>query len=734
MIRSCRRSVTLHGTLFHLRRRNDVWIDFVRAVIAALVAMYLSGYIFFRAIKFEPTLAFACAPIYSIGSYAWLSVIYYELGIRCSIATVAIPPFAIGCLAFVLARRDRMRSKKTMAQHLRTEVTQSSIGFPTMEPFRLFGRSWNFDTIMLCAYIFVGIAICLYVFVLSMPHPDAFYSRYDNMTHINAARAFLESGKWSSLHESAFLASAPSQTPTGNNTGGFYPSAWHALAALIALISHVDVTIAANALVAVVCGVCFPMGIYALLRALLPHNRLALQLGAFAASGSAVLPWVFVIKGPTWPEMLAHAFVPVALATVVLFVEQGMVRRHLPAFAVFAGISFAALALMHPNSFFTAYVFLAAYGLHTIARVTKEKGWHVAARVVIALAYCSLIVAFWIFCYHLPIFKSVLSYKWTDDGSLLRALMNLCSLGLGIAEEQPVLMASLLVGGIVALSKGRGWLLFAPLFFAVCFVVCRINLRPLMYWLAAMWYETPYRFASKIILFCMPLFALGLSTIVTDIVVFTKRLLPQAPEPLAPALVACVLMALLALNYTPETPYNITLSKSSADEADAQNFAAFGRVHYKISQQLSDDIEQVYSASEITFVNKALALIPEGALVINYPIDGSMWAYGVNGMNTLYRSKHTGNNTEASLAIRARLCDYATDIDVQNAVRNLDAQYVLLLDKNVSYEDGVWLPQTHKNAMKDWQGIANVDDSTPGFELVLAEGSEMRLYRIVRSE
>jgi hypothetical protein len=57
-------------------------------------------------------------------------------------------------------------------------------------------------------------------------------------------------------------------------------------------------------------------------------------------------------------------------------------------------------------------------------------------------------------------------------------------------------------------------------------------------------------------------------------------------------------------------------------------------------------------------------------------------------------------------------------------------EYVLVLDKGVSYEDGVWLSQYHKGQVVEWGGITSIDDTTPGFSVVLAEGDEMRLYRI----
>ena len=143
--------------------------------------------------------------------------------------------------------------------------------------------------------------------------------------------------------------------------------------------------------------------------------------------------------------------------------------------------------------------------------------------------------------------------------------------------------------------------------------------------------------------------------------------------------------------------------------------------------------EQVYSAEEQRFVRKALEMIPDGALVINQPHDGSVFAYGLDGLNTYSRHIDTGGTTEQSRTIRDRLSDIATDSTVREAVRNSGAQYVLLLDQGMPYDEGRWLIQTGEDYEMGWEGLANLTDDTPGFETILADG-DMRLYKITAEE
>ena len=66
-------------------------------------------------------------------------------------------------------------------------------------------------------------------------------------------------------------------------------------------------------------------------------------------------------------------------------------------------------------------------------------------------------------------------------------------------------------------------------------------------------------------------------------------------------------------------------------------------------------------------------------------------------------------------------------------MRNPGAQYVLLLDQGVPYDEGRWLIQTGEDYEMGWEGLANLADDTPGFETILADG-DMRLYKITAEE
>jgi len=138
---------------------------------------------------------------------------------------------------------------------------------------------------------------------------------------------------------------------------------------------------------------------------------------------------------------------------------------------------------------------------------------------------------------------------------------------------------------------------------------------------------------------------------------------------------------------------------------------------------------QVYDAAERAFVDEVERVVPEGSYIVNVPDDGSAFAYGIDGLNVLYRSTRTydvESESPEGYILRTRLADAATDADVRSALESVGADYVLVLDDERVAADRAYL-FTYDPAL--WQGILSIDADTPGFELVLSEG-DMRLYRI----
>ena len=136
--------------------------------------------------------------------------------------------------------------------------------------------------------------------------------------------------------------------------------------------------------------------------------------------------------------------------------------------------------------------------------------------------------------------------------------------------------------------------------------------------------------------------------------------------------------------------------------------------------------EQVYTQDERDFVARVKEIVPEGELILNAPFDGSVFAYPSEDLNVYYKSCRPGGETKESKLIRTSLNQIAANEDVQEAVASTGASYLLVLDGYGWDEDVYTALGDYWPAL--WSGL-EVNDDTPGFEVVLSEGN-MRLYRI----
>ena len=665
-----------------------MWMRLAVSVLVATMLCYVPGYVFFRGLGFSPVVALCTAPLYSVCLYAVLPIAYCELGVSCGPVTMVVPTLGIALCCYGIARIRRNESAS--ADLLRYGPASHDPRIPAL-------------------YVGLAAVACMGVFVLSIAGPDAFYDRFDNQVHLNLVRSFLDSGTWSSLHASNHLASPRAAWPiTGN--GEFYPAAWHDIVALVCSLCGVSVPVGNNALIIVTCAVMLPLGSYALVASLFPRHPRAIALGAVATVGFANWPWLTITGGPLYPLALGLSLLPGALAVIIASATSAYAQRHKLVLACFAVCSLAALALAHPSVVFSAYVICAGFGAHVLWQLVTAKASGRARRAGIMLAYAALIALVWFALYHVRALQSTLNYNTDDSLSLPHALASLLSLRFSYASVQLGMIVAC-AAGFVALWRGKDarWLIVPIAFFALAYLFSRMNTPVLEHWICGPWYSDMRRLCQNLTVLLIPVAAIGMETIREAL---ATRFGTRAGTAAVAAIVAITLIPGIWL---PGMREPIVWG--------------LGMPRGHVRSSYGDAAEHVYGRDEVEFVDRATELMPPGALVINAPADGSAWAYAVNGTNTYYRTIRTRNLTDDARLIQAHLSEYATNPQVREAVQRIGATYVLLLDQGVLYEDGIWLPQYSAHGAKKWTGITSIDDNTPGFTPVLADG-DMRLYRI----
>lgn len=154
--------------------------------------------------------------------------------------------------------------------------------------------------------------------------------------------------------------------PMYDGRGVYYPTGWHAVAALL----PGDVVTGANLLVVVLAALVWPLGMAALLREVLSQFGGVLAVGT-ALSGSVISPLLLLTS--VWPYGMSVAVLPGALALIVRAVRAGKVsaRVRAAAWALALGAVFGVF-IAHGAAVFN----LAVLGLPVLA----SAGWPILRR------------------------------------------------------------------------------------------------------------------------------------------------------------------------------------------------------------------------------------------------------------------------------------------------------------------------------------------------------------------
>lgn len=715
-----------------------MWDVFALAVAVEAAVAFVPAAVALGALRLDRTISLTLAPALTAFFVTALTIVYRVAGVPCSWETIVLPLVGVAAaaaLAAVLARRARgLRPAARDAQQRRDARLRAC---------------------RLALAVVVGVAAGAFVFAGNLESAGSYLQELDNVHHLGQIRAYLETGLWSPFD--ATMYPGDDARFDASAQGGFYPSVWALFAALAADATGAPVAVAANATTFMFGFVAYPVGMWAFLETVFPDRPATVALGSCAAVAFGAFPYGFITFGPLYPNLVSFALIPgVATAFIALF-DAARSRAQRIGCAVAFAIGLVGVALAQPNGAFSLGVLVLFFIAQRCARAggqwwtrrhaveTKAARRRLlAVKLAFAVGFLVLAALLWIALFFAPPLRSVVTHMWASFNTVPQAILGI--LGTSFTQFAPsvVLGALIVVGAVWTLvHREYVWLTCSYTFMSGIYFVCAVSNGFVKSLTSGFWYTDAARLAGTLVIIGVPLAAIGLTVVVRAILRAADRVHLRRAGDLAgeqdrrvgrsvlrvrrdarrapgEALVAGVVAAVfLVLAFFPSIP-----------PSDGRIFSTqMGSVAYSISQQYGPEGPKIYDAEEQAFVERALEVLPEDAVVLNEPNDGSGFAYCADGLNVVYRYlREFDGPTElaAGRTVRLGLADIAEDAEVAEAVRELGAEYLIQLDQGDFERESHYL---FTYEPEKWTGIDAVNDDTPGFEVVLAEG-DMRLYRI----
>ena len=716
-----------------------MWLEFFQSVVVIIALLYVPGVILLHASGMPKPWALVSAPLVSCALFFIEGEIFSALNIPIPLAVMVLVPLLIAVLVngyvFYVApkHKEDLRDEKPVKSKETLTGKQSTSPVPAFICEEL--PFW-----MPLLYVAVGLLTVGLLFLPTLPSASSFVQGWDIVHHLDVTQAMIESQKYSSIHYDFYSTVETAITPWEPGSSGFYPSGWNIIVALTTQLVSTTVPIAGNALNFVSAAIIFPLSICSVIAKVLPKHRIALVSGAFVCLAFFVFPWSLLIYGPIFPNTVAFCVMPSIWWIFMQMTRSKTPKHDLIWLIVIFVLGLITLFILHPSTIFSSIVVLLPW---SFARIGESK-----RRVVlfgkqikpVTLAYVFFIFALviWSVFYYVLIVRGVaLNFWWSAYSSLQDAILHALGMdfigqsyaGGELVSPQPILSICVLVGAVWTFKhKQARWMVSAFMYLSIlCIFIITFDV-PLKGYLSGFWYTDPFRIAASCVIMAIPLAALGLATLAEAALETFASWREKASQAQTeaqtcvfctvwakPLIVGAVIACVVVLNYVVPMP-NLK-SEEPIPAATA----------FKQASEKAYGDHYILTSEELEFLRRVELTVPAGAVIANLPQDGSLWAYGTNDLHVLWRfpNGYDASERPASAILRKRLNRIASDPEVLQTVRDLNVQYVLILNNVVDYSNAV--TSTYKPGT--FRGITQITDTTPGFEVVLEEGS-MRLYKI----
>lgn len=675
---------------------------FLASTLTAIMGLFIPGLLILSALTSNWFVSLTCAPPVSI------AVLIFT-GIAMSFASIG-GPLPLLAIATLVALAIYLVSRK-----VREDVPSHDISFDAKI---LFGIALYVVT--------AGVFTCL-IFIRYLPTSTAFIQYDDNMTHLGAIKSMIDGGSLNIFASNAYSATAYAEVPA--HPSGYYPAAYYLISAIAGSVPGVITSTAENAANVAFTITCFPLGMCALIDCLIERNNQWNHWLAASVLTCAFLAFplrMLTVHG-AFPNFGAFCLVPSLCALFIrvlnLILEQS--GNSIP-FALGFALASVGTAATHPNAIFFASVILLPYlSINFIPNLIRsdhersKKTGHLVRLTQLGLT--ALYVMLWVLLNRSSAMADIVEFNWSWSMTVFEKLTALITCSYYFGVQQLPLAVLVAIGAVSGFrNRDNRWVVIAYLLCCALFCFGAVDSKLIKQLAIGFWYTDPERIAAMLSIAAMPVAALGLSTLLSSI----EKLLFRSAEASTNRRVSVVtnVLALFLLAFL--------LYKTGDFLPSGSRTSQWTNAIGQIKGVYNSEPFQPYTKEEQAFVEEVKDYLPSDELVINFPYDGSIFSYPINNLNVYYKAKSLNNETAQSQLIRTRLNHIATDPEVQNAVREIGAKYVLVLDRSGFRQ----VNETDANdgyvnyRVSQWAGL-DILDETPGFELAMSR-ENLRLYKI----
>ena len=624
------------------------WVETVPTFVVLSVVLFLPGWLVVRALGARGLEALAVSPAVSTGLIAASATVAQRAGVRWGLLPLLVVTTVTVALAWV--------GMRLFGRH------DPDLGATR----RLLGRPRP-DAVVA---VVIGAVLALATILPAMGRPDELVDSPDAVYHLSRIKTFLETGNFSIAN------------PT------FYPNGFHSWVATGLLPGLADVLPGTNVATIVLAALVWPIGCVALVRHALGTSRLVTYAAGFASAGFIAFPTILLGWGVLWPNLMATALTPGALALMLQAARSKRIGQWLGFVAAMPG-----LALIQPNALVALVVFALVWFVTARLRAgwLGHLPWLVVARdlaIVAVVGVVGLVAA--------PVVSAQLastqSYEWKDRVPVWTALVEVVGGRLQVPD--------VLWGLMLLIALGIGWIalraraaLPVVAMWGACVLLFVMAASSTFSWTSLVtgyWYNDKVRLAS--------LAAVPGVVLVAAAAPALRELLRKVPalgsRPVAVGLVAVLVIPLLTLG----------LNGATRSRMLSGFFRPTAAERVILSFEGQDSLRRLAS------------LVPAGQGVVGRPENGSPLMWALFGTNTLYRSIPIPT-TGDEIVIGTGFDDMANRPDVCEAMARHDIRWAV--DSTHVY----WLDRPERSS-----GLADLAH-VEGVEPVRTDG-DYTLYRV----